>query len=145
MFGVAVTPVARASVTRRRYAVIFSARVLKVSVSTTPSASVCPFSDVRRIVSSPNAQVPMRHHRVSRRLAVRACISTSIQVPAGVSAFHEEMSCENEKPGSNQVEVQVPRVPFVRMMQAKAEAGGHGPPVARVVPSWAAGARATAS
>jgi hypothetical protein len=39
-FGVEVVPAVRASVTRRRYAVIFSARVLNVSTSTTPSASV---------------------------------------------------------------------------------------------------------
>jgi len=55
----------RERVTRARYAVIFSARVLNVSVSTTPSASVCPLIDVLRIVSSPYAHLPMRHQRVS--------------------------------------------------------------------------------
>src|SRR2546427_10253738 len=108
--GVAAAAVVRESVTRARYAVIFSARVLNVSVSTTPSASLWPLTDVLRIVSSPYAQIPRRHQRVSRPAAVRAWISTSIQLPAGVSALHEGMSCENGKRVYIQVEVQLPLV-----------------------------------
>src|SRR5213594_795922 len=104
----------RARVTRARYAVIFSARVLKVSVSTNPSASLWPAIDVLRIVSSPYAHTPIRHQRVSWPAAVRACISTSIQLPAGVSALHEGMSCENGKRVSTQTDVQLPLVPPLR-------------------------------
>src|SRR5712671_3968809 len=104
----------RESVTRTRYAAIFSARVLNVSVSTTPSASLWPLTDVLRIVSSPYAHTPMRHQRVSRPAAVRVWISTSIQLPAGVSAPHEGMSWENGKRVCTHVEVQAPFVPALR-------------------------------
>src|SRR4030088_1932794 len=104
----------RESVTRARYDVIFSARVLNVSVSTTPSASLWPLIDVLRMVSSPYAQTPMRHQRVSRPAAVRAWISTSIQLPAGVSAVHEGMSCENGNRVGCHEDVQLPAVPPLR-------------------------------
>src|SRR4029077_11943787 len=112
--GDAPAAVLRESVTRARYAVIFSARVLNVSVSTTPSVSLWPLIDVLRIVSSPYAQMPMRHHRVSRPAAVRTWISTSTQLPAGVSALHEGMSCENGKRVCTHVDVQLPLVPPLR-------------------------------
>src|SRR6266550_2368515 len=111
----------RESVTRARYAVIFSPRVLNVSVSTAPSASLCPLTDVLRIVSSPYAQMPMRHHRVSRPAAVRAWISTSIQLPVAVSALHEGMTCENGNRVCTHVEVQLPLVPPTRAIPASGD------------------------
>src|SRR5438874_13812008 len=109
--GVAAAAVVRESVTRARYAVIFSARVLNVSVSTTPSVSLWPLMDVLRTVASLYAQTPMRHQRVSRPAAVRACISISIQLPAGVSAVHDGMSCEKANRGGCHNDVQLPVVP----------------------------------
>src|SRR6266849_2630845 len=106
----------RESVTRMRYAVILSFTVLNVSVSTTPSVSLWPFTDVLRIVSSPYAQMPIRHQRVSRPAAVRAWISTSIQLPTGVSALHDGISCEKGKRDCTHVEVQLPLVPPRRAM-----------------------------
>ena len=70
--------------------------------------------DVLRIVSSPEAQMPMRHQRVSRPAALRVWISTSIQLPAGVSAIHDGISCENGKRVSTHADVQLPLVPPLR-------------------------------
>src|ERR671934_870299 len=53
----------------------------------------------------------MRHQRVSRPVAVRAWIWTSIQLPVGVSADHDGMSCENGKRTDCHGEVHVPVVP----------------------------------
>src|SRR5438477_2061751 len=119
--GLALVALERDSVTRARYAVIFSARVLNVSVSTTPSASLCPLIEVLRIVSSPYAQRPMRHHRVSRPDAVRVWISTSIQLPLGVSAAHDGINCENGNRVGCHDDVQLPVMPPPRTMPS---AGG---------------------
>ena len=56
----------------------------------------------------------MRHQRVSRPAAVRAWISISIQLPAGVSALHEGISCEKGNRVCTHVEVQLPLVPPLR-------------------------------
>src|SRR5438309_7367752 len=58
----------------------------------------------------------MRHQRVSRAAAVRAWISTSIQLPAGVSALHEGISWENGKRVGCHGDVQLPRVPPLNTM-----------------------------
>src|ERR1700694_4023408 len=58
--------------------------------------------------------MPIRHQRVSRPAAVRAWISTSIQLPDGVSALHEGISCENGKRVRTHIEVQIPFVPPTR-------------------------------
>src|SRR5256886_16723262 len=73
------------------------------------------------MVSSPYAQMPMRHQRVSRPAAVRAWISISIQLPAGVSAVHDGISCEKGKRGVCHDDVQLPVVPPLRTMPS---AGG---------------------
>src|SRR2546422_11774016 len=58
--------------------------------------------------------MPMRHHRVSCPAAVRVWISASIQLPAGVSAIQDGISCENGKRVGCHGEVQLPLVPAVR-------------------------------
>src|SRR5437879_1719277 len=121
--GEAPAAVLRESVTRARYAVIFSTRVLNVSVSKTPSPSLWPLIDVLRVVSSPYAQTPMRHQRVSRPAAVRAWISTSTQLPAGVSAVHEGMSCENGNRVGCHEDVQLPVVPPLRTTPPSGDCG----------------------
>ena len=73
------------------------------------------------MVSSPYAQMPMRHQRVSRPAAVRAWISTSIQLPAGVSAVHDGISCEKGKRVVCHDDVQLPVVPPLR---TRPSAGG---------------------
>ena len=77
--------------------------------------------DVLRTVASPYAQMPMRHQRVSRPAAVRAWISISIQLPAGVSALHDGMSCENGKRLGCHEDVQLPVVPPVRAIPLSGE------------------------
>ena len=56
---------------------------------------------------SPEAHVTMLKNFVSRP-PPRACISTRIQVFAGVSAFHEAMSSSNAKGTAVQSDVQTP-------------------------------------
>src|SRR6266568_3107267 len=68
--------------------------------------------------------MPIRHQRVSRPAAVRAWISTSIQLPAGVSALHEGMSCENGKRVDCQPDVQIPFVPAVRTIPVSGGCAG---------------------
>src|SRR5262249_27896944 len=59
---------------------------------------------------SPYAQRPIVYHFVGVPLSVVARMCTSIHVPAGVDAFHEEISSLKPKPVENQGDVQVPLV-----------------------------------
>src|SRR4051812_45050558 len=68
--------------------------------------------EVRLIVPSPEAHTPIVHHWLTTlrpaALARASCISTWIQVPSGVVAFHEATNSSNSNPGENQGEVHEP-------------------------------------
>ena len=106
--GFAVVDGVRYSVTRSWYDVSGWSFAKKVSIETVPFASPCAPTDVRRIVSSPYAQRPSTYHFVVVALLITPRISTCSQVPGGVSAFHDETSSVNERPGLNACDVQVP-------------------------------------
>src|SRR5687767_9540422 len=72
-----------------------------------PSGLPCSGTDVRWIVVSPDAQIPSVYHLVNRPLPLPS-ISTRIQVPSGVAAFHEATSSSNAKGVLNGAEVHVP-------------------------------------
>src|SRR3954447_26136243 len=104
--GADVVPCVRYSVTRSRYdvsATRFAAR--NVSIAIVPSASPCPPSDVRWM--SPLAsdgirdvQRPMTYHFVGVPAVVVPCISSWIQVPAGVSTVQLETSSVSANVGA---------------------------------------------
>src|SRR2546421_11949026 len=67
---------------------------MNVSIAMKPLVSPCPPTEVRWMSPSPDAQMPIVYHFVSRP-DPRACISVRIHVPAGVDAFHDATSSSN--------------------------------------------------
>src|SRR5256885_16172913 len=80
---------------------------MNVSIAMKPSVSPCPPTELRWIPPSPEAQMPIVYHLVSRP-DPRACISVRIHVPAGVAAFHDATSSSNAKATGVHVDVHEP-------------------------------------
>ena len=81
--------------------------MLKVSVQIVDQGSPCRLTLVRLMSASPEAQRPITYHLVWMPVLYVPCISTWIQVPAGVFAFHEAISSVASKPTRVTGEVQV--------------------------------------